>query len=139
MISFPFAHRVSRRFGIIHYPVVSIGIWSQKFRRWLPVEAVVDTGADYTLLPRFFLQSLGAKGLRGGTAIPSKGIGGSERVRFFPHWPLRLGPWNLSAPIGFLDRDDIPPLLGRMGCLNRFQVSFWRRRTTFAMPRPGKP
>ncbi len=95
----------------------------------------MDTGADYTLLPRFFLQSLGAKGLGGGTTIPSKGIGGSERVRFFPHWPLRLGPWNLSAPIGFLDRDDIPPLLGRMECLDRFQVTFRRQRTAFAMLR----
>jgi len=112
--------------------VALAGLWSRKTRGWVRVAMLVDTGADYTLLPNISASHLGIRLHRDGQAFDTMGIGGSERVYLVRRWPMQLGRWRCEIPLGFLMRNDIPPLLGRQACLETFRLTFFRRRTTFA-------
>ena len=132
-VSFPFERRPSPLFGTVHRPLAIVECWSLKITSWIKVAMLVDTGADYTLLPHSYASHLGVRVDRECRAFDTMGIGGSERVYLLPRWPIRLGPWQRDVPIGFLNRDDVPPLLGRQGCLEVFKVVFVRHRTTFSL------
>lgn len=93
---------------------------------------LIDSGADYTLLPYAYARILDVDVKRQCRRIPTAGIGGTETVHLLPALPMRLGPWRRRIPVGFLERDDIPPLLGRIRCLDSFDVRLARRRTTFS-------
>ena len=93
---------------------------------------LVDTGADYTLLPQHYASHLGIHLDRDRHVFETMGIGGSERVYLVRRWPMQLGPWEREIPLGFLTRNDIPPLLGRQACLETFRLTLFKYRTTFA-------
>jgi hypothetical protein len=96
---------------------------------------LVDTGADYTLLARAYAALLGVDLRRQCRRVATAGVGGTEIVHLLPRVRMRLGPWSRVIPVGFLDRNDVPPLLGRTRCLDTFDVRFAGRRTTFAVGR----
>ncbi len=98
---------------------------------------IVDTGADYTLLARVHAAILGVDLRKNCRRVATAGIGGTETVYLLPRLRMRLGPWSRVIPVGFLDRDDVLPLMGRTGCLDTFDVRFARRRTTFSAQRPA--
>ncbi len=50
------------------------------------------------------------------------GVGGTETVYLFKKLPVRLGAWEAKVPVGFLSRDNVPPLLGRQGFLEELRV-----------------
>jgi hypothetical protein len=131
-ISFPYERQPSAIFGIIHRPVALVQLWSTRAGAWVTVVMLVDTGADYTLLPRAHATVLGVDVRRQCRRVATAGIGGVETVHLLPRLRMRLGPWSRLIPVGFLDRDDVPPLLGRTGCLDAFDVRFTGRRTTFS-------
>lgn len=95
---------------------------------------LVDSGADYSLLPGVYAAVLGVDLTRDCRRIRRTGIGGVETVHLLPRLTMRLGPWVRWMPVGFLDRSDVPPLLGRARCLDRFDVRFARHTTTFTLP-----
>ena len=94
---------------------------------------LVDTGADCTLLPHIYASHLGIRLDRQGRVFETVGVGGKERVYLIRAWPMELGPWRRDVPIGFLMRNDIPPLLGRQACLETFKLTLFRHRTTFSL------
>jgi hypothetical protein len=94
---------------------------------------LVDTGADYSLLPKIYANHLGIMVERDCHVFETMGIGGAERVYLLQRWPMRLGPWNREIPLGFLSRNDVPPLLGRQACLEIFRVTLFRHRTAFSL------
>lgn len=96
--------------------------------------ALVDTGADYTLLPHSFATFLGIDLAKECEEFMTLGIGGAERIRLCREIRLRLGPWQRTVPVGFLSRLDVPPLLGRQECLETFKVTLHRWRTVIARP-----
>ncbi len=132
-VSFPFERRPSPLFGAVHRPMTVTELWSRKLRSWVRVAMLVDTGADYTVLPRIYSDHLGVRLDAECHTFDTMGIGGSERVFLLRHWPMRLGRWERQIPIGFLTRNDVPPLLGRQACLETFRVIFFRHRTMFSI------
>lgn len=92
---------------------------------------VVD---DVTLLPRVYAALLGIDLRRQCQRITTAGIGGTEAVHLLSSLRMRLGPWSRRIPAGFLDRDDVPPLLGRVRCLDTFALRLAGQRTTFTAP-----
>lgn len=93
---------------------------------------LVDTGADYTLFPYSLAQDFGIQLPYESRSIISRGVGGNQKVYFLKR-KLRIwiGTRELNIPVGFIDRDDLPPLLGREGCLNKFSLHFINNITTF--------
>jgi hypothetical protein len=129
-VSFPFGRQPSAIFGTIRRPVATVELWSARSRSWVRIVMLVDTGADYTLLGHAHADVLGID-LRSCRRVVTAGIGGTETVYLRSRLRLRLGPWSRAIVAGFLDRDDVPPLLGRMRCLDTFDVRFGRQRTIF--------
>jgi predicted aspartyl protease len=92
---------------------------------------VVDTGADYTLLPYSASNDLEINLKKEAKKYKTFGIGGSETVYLIKRFKIKINDSELLVPVGFLSRDDIPPLLGREQCLNKFKVLFANFITIF--------
>ena len=130
-LKFPFEKRPSSIFGQVFRPIAKVNFWSNKIKRWVEIIMIVDTGADYTLLPRFYALDLGINLRKDCIPYSTTGVGGAEKVHIFKKAKVKLGKWGRVIPIGFLDRDDIPPLLGRQDFLENFKVVFYKHITYF--------
>lgn len=128
-LKFLFRREKSSILGIIHRPVAQAFMWSDKDNQWLEVWMIVDTGADYTLLPRFMADKLGINLEKDCQVFSTFGVGGGERVYFLPKIKVRLGKWERTIPIGFLERNEIPPLMGRHLFLETFEILFSSNHT----------
>lgn len=130
VLSFKFRREKSVLFGEIYRPVAQVFFWSAKKNKWRAVWMIVDTGADYTLLPRYLARGLGIDLEREGKAYSTSGIGGGEKVYLLKEgWRVKLGRWEQKIPVGFLERDEIPPLLGRQDFLEKFDTLFSKKHT----------
>lgn len=133
-VKFSFRTEKSTILGKIHRPVAQIFFWSYLDREWIETWMIVDTGADYTLLPRFMADNLGVDLEKDSKRFTTYGIGGAERVYFFQKLKVRLGPWERFIPVGFLERNEIPPLMGRHLFMETFETLFSSSHTvTFSM------
>ena len=132
VLKFPFDKSPSEIFGHVYRPIAKVNFWSQKTNAWVGVIMIIDTGADYTLLPRFYAMDLGIDLKKECNAHWTGGIGGREKVYLFKEAKVRLGKWERIIPIGFLERDNIPPLFGRQGFLETFRVTLANHCTSFS-------
>ena len=123
-LTFPYRKEKSTILGTIHRPVAKVLFWSKPNQDWLAVRMIVDTGADYTLLPRFMADKLGINVETDCKIYSTYGIGGAEKVYFLPKIKAKLGKWERYIPLGFLERDEIPPLMGRHLFLETFDTEF---------------
>lgn len=89
---------------------------------------VIDTGADYTILPGYLATELGIHLARRAEKLETSGIGGREAVWLVRDVKARLGPWERVIPVGFLARNDLPPLIGRYQFLETFEARFRKKR-----------
>ena len=121
-LTFPFERRLSPILGEIYRPIARVFFYSEVKDRWLGIWMLVDSGADYTLLPKYFAYRLGINLEKDCKIFKTAGIGGEEKVYFFKKIKVKLGDWERNIPVGFLNRDDIPPLLGRHLFLETFEV-----------------
>lgn len=131
-LRFPFDKSPSEIFGYVYRPIARVDFWSGKINGWVGVIMIVDTGADYTLLPRFYARDLGIDLKKECKAHWTGGIGGREKVYLFKQARVRLDKWERIVPIGFLERNNIPPLLGRQGFLETFKVTLANHSTSFS-------
>jgi len=124
VLRFSFKKEDSAILSVIYRPVVKIHFWSAKGRYWLKVLMIADTGADYTLLPRYFASDLKIDLIKDCRVFSTVGIGGSQKVYFLPSIKIKLGKWKRNIPVGFLDKNTVPPLLGRHKALEKFNALF---------------
>lgn len=109
--------------------MAQVFIWSKQNSTWSEIWMIVDTGADYTLLPRFMASELGVDLERDCRIFNTYGIGGTEKVYFLPKIKVKLGNWERLIPVGFLERDEIPPLMGRHLFMETFETVFSTNHT----------
>ena len=88
---------------------------------------IVDSGADYSLLPRFMADELGIDLEKECRIFNTYGVGGGERVYFLPKIKVKLGDWEREIPIGFLERNEISPLMGRHQFMETFDTEFTKK------------
>ena len=93
---------------------------------------LVDTGADYTIMPASAALHLGIS-LDRCERHTASGIGGSQGIYLHRQMQLRIGRWNLTIPVGFTLQENIPPLLGRYQCLDQFDLRL-RQQVTSLTP-----
>mgnify|MGYP001595072454 CR=1 FL=1 len=116
-------------------PVAILRIKS-KNGRWIDIDVIVDTGADFTYLPNKVSRELGISLDRDCRSIKSHGVGGAAKGYFCKHpFTVRLGSIEFSMTVVFSSTDRVPPLLGRFQGLDRFDVCFDGKRTTFSKRR----
>lgn len=132
-IRFPFTFIGKAKLGKIYRPYAVILIFSKLTNKWLPVEMVVDSGADYTLFPKRYAQILGIDINLDCLAETTLGVGGIETVYQYKRLPIKIDSWKQEIPVGFLERDDVPSLLGRLECLEKLRLTFADKITIFEM------
>ena len=128
-LKFLFRKENSTILGTIYRPVAKVLFLSKKRDYWSEVWMIVDTGADYTLLPKYVAHDLQIDLEKDGKVLLTQGIGGAEKVYFLPKITVKLGNWKRIIPVGFLDRDGIPPLMGRHLFFETFEVLFSSNHT----------
>ena len=133
-VRFRYERRASAVFGTIRRPVALARLYSPLLHRWIGYTMVVDTGADYCVLPASVAVDLGIA-LEACEPQISSGIGGPQEVFFYRAVRMRLGPWELRVPVGFIDQEGLPPLLGRYRCLDAFDLRLRHGVTTFCKTR----
>lgn len=133
-ITFDYEKHASTIFGDVYRPVAQVDFFSQSKKRWYEIWMIVDTGADYTLLPKHFSLRLGIDLKKDCQIFHTSGIGGVEKVYLAKNIKIRIGKWERRIPVGFIDKDNIPPLLGRQQFFETFEVFFSSNHTvTFSM------
>lgn len=131
-VVFDYETKPSSVFKNIRRPIVKVSFWSKLLKDWLEYTLVVDTGADYTVFPRTFSLDLGIDFKKDCQRFFTRGIGGRESVYFLKKGlKMKVGKFEAKIPVGFLSRDDIPPLLGRHKCLDYFELRFKKFKTYF--------
>mgnify|MGYP001570880258 CR=1 FL=1 len=132
-VSFPFKEEHSPIFGKISRPIAEVLFKDRKHSLWQPVTMIVDTGADYTLLPKFLARELGVELTKDCRVIVTQGVGGTSKVYLLKgRIDVKIGELQRRIPLGFLNNDYIPPLLGRQEFLETFKVVFERFSVAFS-------
>lgn len=125
--TFPFTYVGQTHLGQIHRPYATVLVKSEEIEDWLLMEMIIDTGADYTLLPRKYASLLNIDLSK---CLPQTtcGVGGSETVYLYKKGvTIKIGNWQKVIPVGILERDDLPALLGRLTCLETITLIFKNR------------
>lgn len=131
-ISFPYKKEKSSQFGITHRPVAEVYFKHKKEETWRHITMLIDTGADYTLLPHFLALPLGINLVKDCRLISTQGVGGKSKVYLLKgEIRVKVGDFERKIPLGFLANDFIPPLLGRQGFFETFKVTFEKFIVTF--------
>lgn len=131
IISTPFQFRGRGYLGNVYRPYLKILTSSQFIDEWIPIEVIVDTGADYTLLPKSYAQILLIDLHKDCFLDKTFGVGGQEGVYLYKSGvKVKINNWNSNIPVGFLDRNDVPALLGRLDCLEILGLVMKDRNTT---------
>jgi len=128
-LTFPFEKKPSSIFKEVFRPVVQVFLYSEVKKIWYEIWMIVDTGADYTLLPKYFAERLKIDLKKECQLFKTAGIGGEEKVYLKENLKVKIGNWERFVPVGFLDKENIPPLLGRQGFLETFEVLFSSNHT----------
>ncbi|PIU36999.1 hypothetical protein COT02_03145 [Candidatus Roizmanbacteria bacterium CG07_land_8_20_14_0_80_34_15] len=128
-LTFPFEKKPSSIFKEVFRPVVQVFLYSEVKKIWYEIWMIVDTGADYTLLPKYFAERLKIDLKKECRLFKTAGIGGEEKVYLKENLKVKIGNWERVVPVGFLDKENIPPLLGRQGFLETFEVLFSSNHT----------
>ncbi|MBI2049637.1 retroviral-like aspartic protease family protein [Candidatus Roizmanbacteria bacterium] len=132
-VSFPFRKESSLVFGKISRPIANVLIKDKKHNLWQPVTMIIDTGADYTLLPRFMARELGVELTKDCRIVVTQGVGGTNKVYLLKsRIDVMIGEFQRIIPLGFLNNDYIPPLLGRQEFFETFKVVFEKFSVTFS-------
>ena len=132
-VKFNFEESASEIFGTVWRQVAKVGFWSRKIRGWVDVIMIIDTGADYTILPRFYAADLGVNLHKECVSYRTFGIGGSEKVYLLKNAKVKLGKWERFIPVGFINRENVPPLLGRQEFLETFKITLMNHATSFSL------
>lgn len=129
--SFPFSFVGSTKLGKIYRPYAVVSAYSYATKDWESLEMIVDSGADYTLLPNKYAEILGIDLLKDCDVETTLGVGGAETVYQYKNLRIKIGSLELKIPAGFLERNDIPPLLGRLNCLETLRLVFEKKESLF--------
>jgi hypothetical protein len=124
-VKFSFEDEGKSVFGQILRPIAKVTLKSPSADKFLDVWMVVDTGADYTILPRHFSEKLRISLENDCFKDTTFGVGGEQAVYFFKKKvKAKIGQLERDIPLAFLDSNEVPALLGRLGFLETFNTEF---------------
>lgn len=122
-VTFPYEEKPSTIFSKVKRPMAEVSFWSNLLNNWLRYQMIVDSGADYTLLPRYRCLDLGVNLKKDCFPIKTSGVGGQTTVFLLKKKvKIKIADHVMNIPVGFINSDTVPPLLGRQDCLNNLQV-----------------
>jgi len=110
----------------MYRPIVSVQLWSAKAKKWRSIQMLLDTGADYSIIPSYIAVWLEID-MSKAREQPTTGIGGHQTIQFLDNVKIKIGSAERQIPLGVIQSTKVPPLLGRHDCLDTFQVLLNKR------------
>ncbi len=124
-VQFHFEDVGANSFGHIYRPIASVQFHSLDQKVWVEVWMIVDTGADFTILPRHFSQKLRVSLEKDCKEDVTIGVGGEQRIYFLKKkLQVKIGSLEREVPLAFSESNEIPALLGRLGFMETFDTEF---------------
>lgn len=119
-IEFPLSN-VDTKFGIIPTPLLTISVLT-KFG-YQSYQFLFDTGADFTMLPRYTAEDIGIN-LKTLPHTHSYGIENKGIKVYIGNIKIKLGAEELKIKCLFSEKDTTPFLLGRIDIFSHFNIIF---------------
>lgn len=131
LLSSPFSFKGESYLGKIYRPYIQVLITSGKIDEWIPIEMIVDTGADYTLFPKKYAQLLLINLEKECKLDKTYGVGGQEIIYLCKKGiRIKISNFEKEIPVGFLNRDNIPALLGRLQIIEILKLTLENKVVT---------
>jgi predicted aspartyl protease len=128
-ISFKYEIAGVGAFGLIQRPVATVFFKSPQSDIWTSTLMIVDTGADFTILPRFKAKELAISLTRDCRVEKTAGVGGETKIYILKKKiTAKIGDMEREVPLAFFDTDEVPALLGRSGFLETFDIEFLKKK-----------
>jgi len=125
----PYRTKPSGLLGRVRRPLIDLEIFSHVTQRWITVtDVLVDTGADVSLVPQHLGQLL-VSHVAAGRAVHVRGVAPTRVSVFLHSLRVRLDGKTMRVPVAIAISNDVPPILGRVRGLDRFNVAFLKGRT----------
>lgn len=124
-VKFAFEDAGKNFFGRVYRPIAKVSFQSPKNNIWIDTWMVVDTGADFTILPRYLSQDLNISLEHDCVKDVTIGVGGRQVIYLYKRRiKAKVGYLLRDIPLAFLDSNEVPALLGRLGFLETFDTEF---------------
>lgn len=88
---------------------------------WRKYKFLLDTGADYTSVPKFMSEIVG-QDLREAKQEIMYTANNEPMITYLGKIDVRIDNIRINLPCVFTDRNDTPFLLGRIGLIERFEI-----------------
>ena len=126
-VKFDYENGEKSYFGQVFRPVAKVSFKIPKKELWIETWMVVDTGADFSILPSYLSNDLHISLDHDCIKDITMGVGGNQTIYLLKsRITAKIGEIKRKVPIGFLDRNEVPPILGRQGFLETFDTEFLR-------------
>lgn len=124
-IKFDFEKVGQSYFGLVYRPIVQVSLKSPKNNIWTTTWMIVDTGADFTILPQYLANDLQISLEEDCLKDQTSGVGGERTIYLCkPKIKAKIGNLERQIPLAFFDSNEIPALMGRLGFLETFDTHF---------------
>lgn len=124
-VKFSFEDGGKMHFGPIYRPVAKVSFQSPTLSIWTNVWMIVDTGADFSILPRYVAKDLNISLEKDCITDSTIGVGGEQSIYLCKEKvSAKIGDLTRNVPLAFFANDEVPPLLGRCGFLETFDTEF---------------
>ena len=129
-VRFRYEDNGNTSFGRILRPVAKVTLDSPAVSKSVSIWMVVDTGADYTIIPRHYSEKLRISLERDCFKDITFGVGGNQTIYFLKSKIVaHLGNLKRDIPLAFFDNNEVPALMGRLGFLETFDTEFLKSHT----------
>lgn len=129
-VRFSYKNVGENQFGKIFRPVAKVSLRSPTLPLWTETWMVVDTGADFTILPQYLSEDLGISLERDCSKDGMIGVGGEQSVYLLKtRVRAKIGNIERMIPLAFFDTNEVPALLGRLGFLETIDTEFLKTHT----------
>lgn len=127
-VSFDYEDKGSCQWGRVYRPIAKV-VFKHSNGQTALVVMVVDTGADYTILPKNIANRLKIDFSKDCEKSVTTGVGGDKKIYFLKtKLETDVGGVRNNVPVAFFDSDEVPPLLGRLGFLELFETTFVKNK-----------
>lgn len=128
-VTFRYEYLGKGPFGEFHRPIAKVSLHSPSVDQAVDIWMIVDTGADFTIVPQHFSEKLRISLEKDCIKDTTFGVGGAQSIYFLKE-PLvaKIGDITRKIPLGFFDNNEVPALLGRLGFLETMDVEFLKSK-----------
>ena len=109
----------------IFRPIAEVQLKSRS-GHWIKFNPYIDSGADLTMIPLSLGRLLGLQ-IKRNQIKQIGGISGSVAVSYHV-MPLKIESYIINTQIAWAHIEDVPPLLGRKGVFDNFNITFKQKQ-----------